>query len=209
MRDEFSDEVKRVLAHRANLICSRPDCGCSTGGPQDDSSKALNIGVSAHITAASPGGPRYDPELTTEERRSARNGVWLCQGCAKLVDNDAAHFPAEVLRAWKVLREHAALASIGQTSHRPAETEAQRKQREILKWRGQRVMWVQVATGRQAAILGKRPWASVHVMLLDCTEFYVEIKGDSWDRSRSVPMNNIEIGRDDRMNLLEIQEYDR
>jgi hypothetical protein len=75
MRDDFPEEVKRVIANRANLVCSNPDCGSTTAGPQDDPSKALNIGVAAHITAASPGGPRYDDTLTPEQRKSAENGV--------------------------------------------------------------------------------------------------------------------------------------
>jgi hypothetical protein len=209
MRDDFSEEVKRALAHRSNLICSNPACGCTTGGPQEDPSKALNIGVAAHIAAASPGGPRYDPDLVNEQRRSAENGLWLCQNCAKLVDNDPVNFPAKLLHAWKTIREHNALDSIGQTSHRFIETESQRKQREILRWKGQRVMWVQIVSGRQAMAIGKRPWASVPVTLIDCTEFYIEIKGEGWDSSKSIPMSNIELGRDDRRNLPEIQEYDR
>jgi len=54
------------------------------------------------------------------------------------VDNDESRYPAKVLDAWKTLREHAALSAIGQTTHRAVETEAQRKEREILKWKGQR-----------------------------------------------------------------------
>jgi hypothetical protein len=125
------------------------------------------------------------------------------------VDNDSVNFPAKLLHAWKIIREHAALNSIGQTSYRPIETESQRKQREILKWKGKRVMWVQVLSGRQAMSIGKRPWASVPVTLIDCTEFYVEIKGEGWNASKSIPMSDIELGRDDRTSLPEIQEHDR
>ena len=209
MRDDFSEEVKRVIAHRANLVCSNPSCGSSTGGPQDDPSKALNIGVAAHITAASPGGPRYDSTLTVEQRRSAENGVWLCQNCAKLVDNDESLFPGKLLSAWKIVREHSALTSIGQTVHSSVETEYQRKHRQILQWKGQRVMWVKMPTPQQAMTLGTRPWSSVQLTVLDCTEFYVKIKGDGWDNSRSIPMRNIEIGHDDRFDLPELLEYDR
>src|SRR5277367_7158710 len=145
MRDDFSTQVKQVIAHRANLVCSNTNCGSSTAGPQDDASKALNIGVAAHITAASMGGPRYDQALTPEQRTSAENGIWLCQNCAKLVDNDESRYPAKLLIAWKTIREIDALNAIGQTNYRPAETEAQRKQREILKWKGQQVMWVKMA----------------------------------------------------------------
>lgn len=62
---------------------------------------AVNIGVAAHITAASPNGPRYDPDLSPTERRAAANGIWLCQNCAKLVDSDVVRFTPKRLRAWK------------------------------------------------------------------------------------------------------------
>jgi len=207
MRDDFSEVVRRVVANRASLVCSNPDCGSSTGGPQDDPSKALNIGVAAHITAASPGGPRYLDTITADERSSASNGIWLCQSCAKLVDNDESMFTAELLRAWKTIREHNALHSIGKTKSSSTETHSQRKCRELAKWVGKRVMWVQVNTGRRAEILGDRAFAGVHVEVLECTEFFVKIKGDGWDRTRSLPLENIKFGHDDRLNCLEILEY--
>ena len=70
--------------------------------------KVVNIGVAAHITAASADGPRFDPSLTPDERRSVENGIWLCQSCAKLVDNDPIRYGADVLRQWKVLAEKSA-----------------------------------------------------------------------------------------------------
>jgi hypothetical protein len=44
------------------------------------------------------------------------NGIWLCQTCAKLVDNDAQRFPADLLREWKAGAEAEALQRIGKTS---------------------------------------------------------------------------------------------
>jgi hypothetical protein len=64
MRDDFNKEVKRVIAARVNNLCSNPSCRAQTSGPKVDSTKAINIGVAAHITAASPGGPRYESALT-------------------------------------------------------------------------------------------------------------------------------------------------
>lgn len=64
------------------------------------------------MTAASSGGPRYDPSLTRQQRQSPENGVWLCQNCAKLVDNDPVRYPAELLRAWKAQAEASALAAL-------------------------------------------------------------------------------------------------
>lgn len=74
MRDDFSEEVKRTLANRVANVCSNPDCHAVTSGPQSDSTKALNVGVAAHITSASPGGPRFDTSLTPEQRFHADKG---------------------------------------------------------------------------------------------------------------------------------------
>ena len=64
--------------------------------------------MAAHITAASPGGPRYDPSRTPEERRSVANGIWLCQNCAHLIDTDKDRFSVDILRLWKAQSEEAA-----------------------------------------------------------------------------------------------------
>jgi hypothetical protein len=95
--------VKRALCNRVANRCSF--CEAVTSGPQDDESKAVNIGVAAHITAASPAGPRYDPALTPEERRHASNGIWLCQNHAKMIDNDDSRYSASVIREWKAEAE--------------------------------------------------------------------------------------------------------
>src|SRR5713101_2602138 len=84
-RDEFSQAVKRALAQRVALLCSNPACRAATSGPQRNPSKAVNVGVAAHITGAAPGGPRYDARMSEKDRRSASNGIWLCQNCAKLI----------------------------------------------------------------------------------------------------------------------------
>jgi len=75
MRDEFSEEVKRIAAARVGYRCSNPRCRKLTSGPKADSGRALSIGVAAHITAASPGGPRYDESLSAEQRSSIENAI--------------------------------------------------------------------------------------------------------------------------------------
>src|SRR5579859_5859716 len=70
------------------------------------------VGVAAHITAASPGGPRYNPALTPEERSHAANGIWLCGIHGKAVDSDAEHFTVEMLRKWKQQAEENSLRTI-------------------------------------------------------------------------------------------------
>lgn len=109
-RDDFTLQVRRVLAERVAVRCSR--CERTTSGPNSDPEKSVNIGVAAHITAAAPGGPRYDASLSSEDRKSADNGIWLCQTCAKLIDNDPELYPVEVLREWKRGAEARASASV-------------------------------------------------------------------------------------------------
>jgi hypothetical protein len=115
MSDEFSDQVKRALAARVGHRCSNPECRAATSGPQDDPTRSVNVGVAAHITAASPGGPRYDPDLLPQERSGPSNGIWLCQNDAKLVDNDPARFTVDVLRKWKLDAEAEAKDRVGRT----------------------------------------------------------------------------------------------
>jgi len=117
-RDDFPDAIKRALGARVNFCCSKPDCRAPTTGPQANASKAVNVGVAAHITAAAPGGPRYDPALTHKQRADITNGIWLCQNCAKLVDNDPARFAADILRGWKSTAEQEALNLVGKTAPR-------------------------------------------------------------------------------------------
>jgi hypothetical protein len=116
MRDDFPEDVKRTLASRVANQCSNRECQAVTSGPQTDPSKAVNVGVAAHITAASLGGPRYDPTLTSEQRQDIENGIWLCQTCAKLVDSDPARFTVQVLRELKVIAEDQARSRIGKTA---------------------------------------------------------------------------------------------
>jgi len=116
MADDFSALVKKTLADRVGHLCSNPSCRALTSGPQDHPAKAVNLGVAAHISAASPGGPRYDPDLLPEERSSPSNGIWLCQNCAKLVDNDVVRFSVDTLNKWKKEAEQDSKKRLGKTA---------------------------------------------------------------------------------------------
>ncbi len=105
MRDDFSQKTKEVMSHRVGCRCSKPDCGISTIGAASDDEGTINIGFAAHITAASPDGPRYDPSLTSGQRKHHSNGIWLCGTHAKLVDSDEAHFTVKELVSWKRIAE--------------------------------------------------------------------------------------------------------
>ncbi|MEW6498844.1 MAG: HNH endonuclease, partial [Cyanobacteriota bacterium] len=92
MRDDFDEKTKQVLARRVGYRCSNPNCRKLTSGPQTDPAKAISIGVAAHITAAASGGPRFDGNLSSTERKSPENGIWLCQNCGKMIDSDDKRF---------------------------------------------------------------------------------------------------------------------
>jgi hypothetical protein len=113
-RDDFAEATKRLLAERVAFKCSHPDCGQSTIGPKRGEKKSTKVGLAAHITAASSGGPRFDPNLTSEQRSSYDNGIWLCFNHGTLVDNDHQHFTEKLLRGWKARAENAAVEELDQ-----------------------------------------------------------------------------------------------
>ena len=120
-RDNFTEEVKTKLSIRAGLRCSHPSCSKLTKGPSDENDgKVLNLGQAAHITAASPRGPRYDSSLTQQERRSISNGIWLCAEHAKLIDSEQSKHTADLLREWKQLAEHNASMRLLQGREKPS-----------------------------------------------------------------------------------------
>jgi len=111
---------------RVGVRCSNLSCRKLTTGPRTESPYIINIGVGAHITAASPGGPRYDLSLSSQQRESAENGIWLCQNCAKLIDNDPDRYSAEVLQEWKANAEAFALAELeGKAAPQPTDLSAE------------------------------------------------------------------------------------
>ena len=104
-RDNFTELIKNKLATRVSYICSNPNCRKITIGP--DSKKGINnIGVAAHICAAAPRGPKYDVNMTEQERKSIDNGIWLCQSCAKLIDSDENKYTVSLIKLWKEQTEN-------------------------------------------------------------------------------------------------------
>lgn len=119
-RDNFSKPVVKMMNDRVVGRCSNPDCRVPTLAPSGKD-QINNTGVAAHIHAASKGGSRYDPNMTTEERKSIHNGLWLCSNCAAKIDRDDEKYPAELLHAWKALAEETALREQGKKL--PAESD--------------------------------------------------------------------------------------
>ncbi|WP_303917881.1 hypothetical protein [Draconibacterium sediminis] len=106
MRDDFSNKTKDTLAKRVAWRCSFPGCGRLTIGPgHKDSSDFVNLGEAAHINAASFNGPRFDETMTSEQRKSIDNGIWMCRHHARMIDSDYFNYSSATLRQWKKLAE--------------------------------------------------------------------------------------------------------
>src|SRR5258705_3181396 len=118
IRNDFTTAVKNLLAQRVGYCCSNPDCRRQTSGPEATADGAVNIGVAAHITAAASGGPRFDPQLTSDQRSAATNGIWLCWTCASVIDRDVTCYTQTLLLGWKTAAEGLAQSYL-QTPGRP------------------------------------------------------------------------------------------
>jgi hypothetical protein len=101
-RDNFSLKTIALLQGEAGCFCANPNCLAFTiGAKLGDDEGVIKEGRAAHITAAARGGKRYDENLTPQQRKHSSNGIWLCNVCAAVVDDDDKEYPVEKLRAWK------------------------------------------------------------------------------------------------------------
>lgn len=105
-RDDFLSSTRDLLAKRSGYVCAYPGCKRMTvAGSEDRKSGLTMTGIAAHITAASKKGPRYDPDMSPEERASETNGIWTCQIHGKFIDDNPSKCSVEELRRWKAQHE--------------------------------------------------------------------------------------------------------
>ena len=113
-RDDFIKSVKDKAAKRVAYRCSFPGCGIATIGPKYGNPLGVaSIGVACHICAASPGGPRYDENMDSDQRKSIENCIWMCETHSVIIDSDEEKYPVELLKTWKVEAENNAAESLG------------------------------------------------------------------------------------------------
>src|SRR5258708_6258725 len=102
---DFPELIKQRLRERVAFMCSHPLCRRLTVKRSSEGDGIVRQGKAAHIHAAGLGGPRADPGQSEEMCRSFENGVWLCDICAREVDDNRVKYPAELLRQWKAEAE--------------------------------------------------------------------------------------------------------
>jgi hypothetical protein len=105
-RDDFREKTKLQIAKRAGWLCSYPSCRRLTVGGD------IMVGTAAHICAAAPDGPRYDPNQTPEQRRAAENGIWMCRDHGTAIDSKDPEFTVSKLHEWKVRAENEARVQV-------------------------------------------------------------------------------------------------
>lgn len=105
-RDDFREKTKLQIAKRAGWLCSYPSCRRLTVGGN------IMVGTAAHICAAAPDGPRYDPNQTPEQRRAAENGIWMCRDHGTAIDSKDPEFTRAKLREWKAWAENEARTQV-------------------------------------------------------------------------------------------------
>lgn len=94
-----SETMRRLFALSGNQ-CAKPGCGTVLL-----SASGKLVGEAAHIAAESKGGPRFDTNLSEEQRRAFENLILLCATCHTLVDKDPLTYTKPKLIRWKRDRE--------------------------------------------------------------------------------------------------------
>jgi hypothetical protein len=97
----ISQKTGRMLLARSGNQCAFPNCVA----PITDLATGNVTGEMAHIKADSPGGPRYDPDQSEEERQGFDNLMILCPPHHKIIDLDVQVYTVEVLRRMKADHE--------------------------------------------------------------------------------------------------------
>jgi hypothetical protein len=95
----YTRKTEKLLFNLASNECAHPDC---TKPLLAEDGNTL-IGIIAHIEAASENGPRYNAEMTNDERRGFANLMVLCDEHHKVIDNkeNESVYPKELLISWK------------------------------------------------------------------------------------------------------------
>lgn len=98
---DFLEKTKKDLSERVAYMCSNPYCRKLTIKPNANKNTAVRSGQACHIISASSRGPRGDDKKSTEFIKSFKNGIWLCDICAREVDHNQSDYTIEQLLKWK------------------------------------------------------------------------------------------------------------
>lgn len=99
----YSDLTLKKLFVLSGNECAFPGCTA----PVLDTEHGVLVGQICHIRGKSPGGPRYDPNQTEDERDGYENLLVMCAAHNKIIDDEATRdqFPVEFLLEFKSQHE--------------------------------------------------------------------------------------------------------
>jgi hypothetical protein len=94
-----SQKTYNLLYARSSNRCAFPTC------KNPITINQTLVGNVCHIKAAKPGGPRYDPNQTNDERHGYDNLLLMCSIHNKIVDDDEATYTVDRLKKMKADHE--------------------------------------------------------------------------------------------------------
>lgn len=107
---QYKPATVRRLDTLSGNQCAAPDCTRKLIG-RDNKSIVSKI---CHIEAASDNGPRFNPNMTDDERRHFDNLILLCDECHTIIDNknNDKKYSVELLREWKLNHESKKISAL-------------------------------------------------------------------------------------------------
>lgn len=100
---EYTRSTIRRLDTLSGNQCAAPDC-IKILMARDNKTLISKI---CHIEAASENGPRYNPQMSDDDRRHFNNLILLCDECHEIIDNmdNEGLYPVPLLQEWKLSHE--------------------------------------------------------------------------------------------------------
>jgi hypothetical protein len=96
-----STSTTRALFAVSGNKCAFPDCQV----PIYDEEHAVIIGEICHIEADRPGGPRYNPQQSNEERQAFENLLLMCANHHKIIDSNPVSYNVAMIKEIKADHE--------------------------------------------------------------------------------------------------------
>lgn len=111
-----SDATKVRLASRSGNRCALPACG-TTLTQRLESGEWVAVGKAAHIAGRRPRSARYDPAMTTQERNSLDNLIYVCSNCHDTIDQAKSTYTTDLLIELKQQHEEKVSSAMTNAAH--------------------------------------------------------------------------------------------
>jgi hypothetical protein len=95
----YAPNTLKKLFGLSGLECYNPDCNNKLIAKDGET----QISKITHIEGASENGPRYNSDMTDDDRRHCSNLILSCDECHSIIDNpeNIDKYPVELLKEWK------------------------------------------------------------------------------------------------------------